>query len=174
MATVNTLESKKNQKCIWNGPWQCWQVLSTFKLHLKGLCEIFIVSSSPKCQWAHCQQSFKTYWASNHVLHENKYILHTTYLPKITTKEKWVLLLGPSATSGTGGKNPSCNMHKGCGCWPSSHCLTVVLVIISIPLLSSSVVVPISTHNPSYEQWLIGRGVGARCSALSWRWWWGH
>jgi hypothetical protein len=29
------------QKCILHGLRQCWQVLGTFKLHLKGLGEIF-------------------------------------------------------------------------------------------------------------------------------------
>jgi len=72
-------EHPGKHKCILHGPQQCWQVLCTFKLHLKGPHEIFIVSSSPK--WAHCWQSVKTYWALNYVLHKNKCILHTIYLP---------------------------------------------------------------------------------------------
>ena len=57
-------------------------------------------------------------------------------------------------------------MHKGWGCWPLSHCLTVVPVIVSILLHSSPVVVPICTHNPSYEQWFVGMGVGAHCCTI--------
>jgi hypothetical protein len=38
----------------------------------------------------------------------------------------------------------------------------VVPIITSIPLYTS-VVVLISTHHPSYEQWLVGMGVGAGC-----------
>jgi hypothetical protein len=40
----------------------------------------------------------------------------------------------------------------------------------SLSLLYTPVIILISTHNTSYEQWLIGMGVGAGCSSSAWRW----
>ena len=41
--------------------------------------------------------------------------------------------------------------------------LAMVPIVISIPLLSSPVIILICTHNPSYEQWLVSMGVGVVC-----------
>jgi len=43
-------------------------------------------------------------------------------------------------------------------------CGHVAIIIFYTPFIL------ISTHNPSYEQWLIGMGMGAG-SSLLWRWW---
>jgi hypothetical protein len=53
---------------------------------------------------------------------------------------------------------PSLLSPLSCPCY-----LVVPIIIIHTP------VVLISTHNPTYEQWLVGMGVGAGCSS-SWRW----
>ena len=61
---------------------------------------------------------------------------------------------------------------------PSFHCPRHFIIPVILSSLSSShshalyllytpVVIPISTHNPSYKQWLVGMGVDARCLSSS-------
>ena len=59
------------------------------------------------------------------------------------------------------GANLHCTIHEGYGCWPSCRHLTMVPIVISIPLCPSPIVILICTHNPPYDQWLVGMGVGA-------------
>ena len=70
--------------------------------------------------------------------HWDSFVSHCIYpLTKMTTKGQVL------------GANLHHAMHEGCSCWPSCCHVTMVPFVI-----------PICTHNPPYEQWLVGMGVG--------------
>jgi len=135
-----------------------------FKLPFKGLSEIIFVRLS--LQWVP-HYSFQGYCLKySKFLGTNK----NNYEKNFT--ELLIIKKSPCATCMRGVAaghclviSPSWAIGSSSPCGPSPH----GPIIIFLPLYPC--VIPISTYNPSYEQWLIGMGVHAGCLLLlSWRW----